>query len=1504
MNLISKNEIESSINRLLSLNTNELFKEEISLLSKLYINYYCNVDFFKSSSSNRVEELEDLLNLILIQSINNLNEKLNIKSAPRLLFKSNTLRHQEKRDGLMCNQLLTLHDFNVEKYLDNLKCKYSNKIQVFVTNDDKKDGFDYEIEQYKVEDDTKLYLDKQTTRLKSFIFTDFNSEYEYMFHLIVYKRLEKSLRIPCKFASFRLASHETFQKFHLTLFDQLDKKVANNNEDKIDLNVFKFNNFLDLINNFKVCQTETILKLIMQLIDEKQFENTINSIQANESNSKNDLIIDIYDVKINFNDNFYFCKIKFDHWSNQTNVLMTKKNEMIHLENFNFDKLLQNPPHNFSLSVSVYTYTENNVEKLESQYDYDFNILEYLDSSSFKSIHNEVLSLSLKFTFNCKNNLNINLLKLSIKSIFDSNLIDNCTKIIKKSTSFEQLHLKKALCLVSDLLKLNNQPKKSFISEQLFKLIIVILTTMPNTAVTSALTFTNDNNQAIGKFLIQNLKTQFDLNDLTIVNEAEFTNILRAFHILVELIVKLVANHESSENFKLSLKYDLNYIFLKISKKNYKKKFFIYSFLNFEFISFVYWNKIYSINEIYEVIYFKLFNDLSLTTGVKTNTLEEANVDAEFHSYLKLIEEIIYEKFLNSTNFYSIISENYEFRAQFIKFIVNSFLLASNKVDSTKLKIIFYLMQELHYKFDKKEFKQILKAVLKAFELNYRLCLSLSNPELKFVYSDQTSEQNDFKLFVCLVDLINQSMISPTTIQQLNSYFDNLKLVDFVYMFQLLWFFLNRKINFNLQHVWTHINDVLTQFLTLIFKYILRMIAITTIEATSAETNEHEIELLLISYFKLEFLVCRNHIINDLNQISNCYMSKYRHLNEFLIQHSIRFLLNNEFSNEEFIKLMNCLRSSMCESKILYLMEIFLIYEILENDKIITEKSLISDKNIAELIDLCIDYKQSKKRATLIEKKILTFKLYQTIARIKLTELKDFTDKIYKMKFEIEYKLIKCLIKLNQPNYYEIIVLYKNKLNLLNKCLNNSDTIALRNDEMEKFYYLNLFKYLCLYELSTLSKQQLNQKQDINLIKIPNKSIYSQLFQIYKQVYKFFIKNSSNFKLVEYINLKLNELNLKLNNNDEKFTLVEEKMLFKNTHYYFCIGFFVNSTDDLIKKSLHNRFFLYTSKTNELLTSIQSLILENFGSNINMQILNINQDPLEYVNLSLSTLYVQIFALKKLNKDDLLKILEETLDGDELNENKLKIENENFRYFYYDKPFYKNIENNNIENLWIERTIMYIHHNELFVDFIEYFNEFVEIKCLIKIFLQPIQNAINDCNEKTVELREFINNFTQSAANFTSLSDTEMMSKLQPLTMRLLGCLDGEIFMMVMKKLSLNFFTFIARVNGGIRLYVKNFLSRTFTNEEPSNEIIKKRKYFCYQLYQSIKSQLNVLESGLTIHNRVIKHIVTSNVNAKDDEELNGHSENKENNFEHMNQLNKHLVSCLNLLNSELDEFI
>jgi len=102
-----------------------------------------------------------------------------------------------------------------------------------------------------------------------------------------------------------------------------------------------------------------------------------------------------------------------------------------------------------------------------------------------------------------------------------------------------------------------------------------------------------------------------------------------------------------------------------------------------------------------------------------------------------------------------------------------------------------------------------------------------------------------------------------------------------------------------------------------------------------------------------------------------------------------------------------------------------------------------------------------------------------------------------------------------------------------------------------------------------------------------------------------------------------------------------------------------------------------------------------------------------------------------------------------------------------------------VENLWIERSLLLV--DEQAARF-ENLIQFEEIKTTYKVLLNPVRNAINDIREKTKELRNFIVQF--STSNGPQISQLNVMHNLQPLTMRLLGCLD-------------------ARVNGGLIKYVK-----------------------------------------------------------------------------------------------------
>lgn len=71
------------------------------------------------------------------------------------------------------------------------------------------------------------------------------------------------------------------------------------------------------------------------------------------------------------------------------------------------------------------------------------------------------------------------------------------------------------------------------------------------------------------------------------------------------------------------------------------------------------------------------------------------------------------------------------------------------------------------------------------------------------------------------------------------------------------------------------------------------------------------------------------------------------------------------------------------------------------------------------------------------------------------------------------------------------------------------------------------------------------------------------------------------------------------------------------------------------------------------------------------------------------------------------------------------------------------------------------------------------------------------------------------------------------------------------------------------------------------------------QLYLSIKDQLNVLESGLSIHNRILKSVTQMNESGGKQD---GDSEANMENLKHMNQLNEHLIECLGMIEQELSE--
>jgi hypothetical protein len=170
---------------------------------------------------------------------------------------------------------------------------------------------------------------------------------------------------------------------------------------------------------------------------------------------------------------------------------------------------------------------------------------------------------------------------------------------------------------------------------------------------------------------------------------------------------------------------------------------------------------------------------------------------------------------------------------------------------------------------------------------------------------------------------------------------------------------------------------------------------------------------------------------------------------------------------------------------------------------------------------------------------------------------------------------------------------------------------------------------------------------------------------------------------------------------------------------------------------------------------------------------------------STHTSCLQICAVNRLEARKLLDLVDEMVESAESEGIKSRLSNadENAFFYYFDRPFYmpsgRLAAGESVENLWIERSLLLV--DEQAARF-ENLIQFEEIKTTYKVLLNPVRNAINDIREKTKELRNFIVQF--STSNGPQISQLNVMHNLQPLTMRLLGCLD-------------------ARVNGGLIKYVK-----------------------------------------------------------------------------------------------------
>jgi hypothetical protein len=94
------------------------------------------------------------------------------------------------------------------------------------------------------------------------------------------------------------------------------------------------------------------------------------------------------------------------------------------------------------------------------------------------------------------------------------------------------------------------------------------------------------------------------------------------------------------------------------------------------------------------------------------------------------------------------------------------------------------------------------------------------------------------------------------------------------------------------------------------------------------------------------------------------------------------------------------------------------------------------------------------------------------------------------------------------------------------------------------------------------------------------------------------------------------------------------------------------------------------------------------------------------------------------------------------------------------------------------------------------------------------------------------------------------------------------------------------------------------------------RKTLFNQLYASIRDQLSILESGLSIHDRILKRLnesrrqemfqATAMLNSTHHHhqptQISLSELNMDSSFAHMNELNEHLIKCLKLIENELNE--
>lgn len=554
---------------------------------------------------------------------------------------------------------------------------------------------------------------------------------------------------------------------------------------------------------------------------------------------------------------------------------------------------------------------------------------------------------------------------------------------------------------------------------------------------------------------------------------------------------------------------------------------------------------------------------------------------------------------------------------------------------------------------------------------------------------------------------------------------------------------------------------------------------------------------------------------------------------------------------------------------------------------------------------------------SVIEKFLFIYNLLKKIDNLNEDSIKNLNES----KRKIKLYLLDDLYQLNksEKNYLQMSFIRKQQADLLEWNYSNKNESDLKEilylKSLKKFAINSLHEKFLVQESAFLSEyyKSLENKKLSN----ENSLFTSIQFEICKQLCGYYEKLDENcLKFTRILNAESKFAQLASNSIIKTCSLEKpttQVHLPHHGHLYFRIGFFGKC---LKFESIQNRYFLYKHKSYEMLSNIQNLIKNKLSYSKwsdsqsegliqinNVALLHHNQEPDAKVKESKETCFIQICAVNKIEKAKLLELIEEMSEQDEKIVNILQNFEANSSFYYFDRPFYaKNSENKSlsvideetveefervkeqesVENLWIERSVLIL--DEISVKY-ENLSQYEEIKFVYKILLNPIRNAISDINEKTKELKHFVVQFTTNNSNNTNLN---IIHSLQPLTMRLLGCLD-------------------ARVNGGLIKYVKELLNE---NVMVKTKYCKNKQILLSQLYQSIKDQLNVLESGLSIHDRILKDVeirfrdlsanvgINGNLTSRSSEP----SENYSEHIKHMNELNKHLIECLKIIENELNE--